>query len=186
MRRLVAVVAVFVSVAGARAQSDHLECFKVTGTQPKAKYTADIDGVVLAPGCIVKVPAAMACVPATKTIIGPPFPPGGGGTGTPNGFLCYKVKCPKVALPTITGTDQFGSRPVTLTAAKLVCAPLVGPPTTTTIPSILCPSDNCHGDCIFVNAYYYVDVDSALNGRCSLPCGSCPFPTTTSTTTTLP
>jgi len=183
MRPFVAVVAVLASVAGARAQSDHLECFKVKDTQAEARYTADIDGLVLTPGCSVKVPATMACVPATKTIDGPPFPPGGGGRGVPNSFFCYKMKCPKTTLPTFAGRDQFGSRSVTLSAAKLLCAPIVGPPTTTTIPFILCPSDNCHGTCIFVNGYYYVDVDSALNGLCSLPCGHCPFSTTTTTTT---
>jgi Protein of unknown function (DUF1566) len=131
MRRLVAVLAVLLSVAGAHAQSDHLACYKVRDSQAKAKYTADIDGLVLQPRCVVKVPAAMACVPATKSNV-TPTPPGGGGTGTPNPFLCYKMRCPKTTLPTLAGSDQFGSRTVTPSAAKLVCAPLAGPSTTTT------------------------------------------------------
>ena len=65
MRRLVAALAVLLSVAGARAQSDHLACYKVKDTEAKARYTADIDGLVLEPGCTVKVPATMACFPAS-------------------------------------------------------------------------------------------------------------------------
>jgi hypothetical protein len=182
MRRLIAVLAVLLSVAGVRAQSDHLECFKVKDPQAKAEYTAIIDGLVLAPGCRVKVPAATACVPATKTIIGPPYPPGGGGTGVPNAFLCYKAKCPKTTLPTFVATDQFGSRSVTPSARKLVCAPLTG--FNTTIPNVLCPSDNCHGDCIFVNGQYWVDLGDALQGNCSLPFPVCSSTTTTTATTT--
>ena len=114
MRRLVAGFVFLVSVAAVHAQvPDHLKCYKVKDSLTKVTYTADLDGLVAEPGCSIKVPAAMACVPATKTIVGPPFPPGGGGTGTPNSFFCYKVKCPKVTLPTLDGTDQFGSRTVT-------------------------------------------------------------------------
>src|SRR5205085_5108711 len=109
MRLLVAVLVVLVSVAGARAQTDHLQCFKIKDSQAKTTYTADIDGLTLQAGCIVKVPAAMACVPATKTNVNP-TPPGGGGTGTPNAFGCYKIKCPKATLPALQLNDQFGSR----------------------------------------------------------------------------
>ena len=185
MRRLVAALVVSMSVAGAHAQSDHLGCFTVKDSQAKGKYTADIAGLGLEHGCVVKVPAKMACFPATKSNVAP-APPGGGGTGTPNAFLCYKVKCPKTTLPTLAGEDQFGNRTVTPTAAKLVCAPLAGPaPTTTTIPFVPCPSDSCQGDCVFVGGQYYVDLFAALDSECSLhPCPECPFPTTTTTTTT--
>jgi hypothetical protein len=131
MRQLVAALAMLLSVAAAHAQSDHLACFKIRDTQPRVTYTADIAGLVLEPGCVVRVPAAMACVPATKSNV-TPAPPGSGGTGTPNSFFCYKMKCPKTALPPVAGSDQFGSRTVTPTVAKLVCAPLAGPTTTTT------------------------------------------------------
>src|SRR6266851_3438655 len=87
---------------------DHLKCYKVKDPQAKVTYTADLGGLVAEPGCTIKVPAVMACVPATKTNV-TPSPPGGGGTGTPNSFLCYKVKCPTTTLPTLNGTDQFGS-----------------------------------------------------------------------------
>ena len=183
MRRLVAVLAVSVSVVGAHAQDDHLACFKVTDTQAKGKYVADIAGLGRESRCVVKLPAKMACFPTTKSNV-TPTPPGGGATGTPNAFFCYKVKCPKTTLPTLAGEDQFGSRTVTPSAAKLVCAPVAGPtPTTTTIPFVHCPSENCNGDCVFVGGQYYVGLFAALDRDCSLhPCPECPFPTTTTTT----
>ena len=55
MRQLVAVLVVLVSVVGARAQSDHLQCFKVKDPQTRATCTANIDGLVLETGCVVKV-----------------------------------------------------------------------------------------------------------------------------------
>src|SRR3989475_12930804 len=72
----------------------------------------------------------MACVPSTKTNVNP-TPLGGGGSGTPDAFGCYKIKCPKATLPAFTLNDQFGSRMVTPTTPRLLCAP-VAPPTTTT------------------------------------------------------
>ncbi len=117
--------------------TDHLVCYKVKDSQAKATYTADVQGLALQFGCTIKVPAVMACVPAMKMHV-TPSPPGGGGTGTPNTFFCYKVKCPKApngtktTLPPLSGRDQFGSRTVTPTSANLLCAPLAGPITTTT------------------------------------------------------
>ena len=113
---------------------DHLKCYKIKDSLPKTTYTADLGGLVAEPGCTIKVPATMACVPATKTNV-VPAPPGGGGTGTPNSFFCYKVKCPKATLPPLAGTDQFGTRTVTPSKAKLLCAPLAGASTTTTSTS---------------------------------------------------
>jgi hypothetical protein len=110
---------------------DHLKCYKVRDRQKKATYTANLGGLVTQTGCTIRVPAVMACVPSTKTSVAPP-PPGDGGSGTPNSFFCYKVKCAKATLPTLTGADQFGSRTVTPKTARLLCAPLAGPPTTTT------------------------------------------------------
>ena len=113
---------------------DHLKCYKINDPQAKTKYTADLGGLVSESGCTIKVPAITACVPATKTNITPP-PPGTGGTGTPNAFGCYKVKCPKATLPPLTLNDQFGSRVVTPSAPKLLCAPVAPPTTTTTTTS---------------------------------------------------
>ncbi len=116
----------------AQPVADHLKCYKVARDPLKTTtYTADLGGLVPEPGCRIRMPAAMACVPSTKTNV-MPMPPGEGGTGTPNSFFCYKVQCPRAVLPTITGSDQFGSRIVTPRAARLLCAPLAGPSTTTT------------------------------------------------------
>jgi len=126
-----AVCLTWAAPAAAQPTPDHLKCYKVKDQQPKTTYTADLGGLVAEPGCTIKVPATMACVPATKTNV-MPMPPGGGGSGTPNSFFCYKVKCRKATLPTLPGIDQFGSRSVTPSAAKLLCAPLAGAITTTT------------------------------------------------------
>ena len=108
--------------AAAQPVRDHLECYKVKDPQPKARYTADVAGLTAEPGCTIKVPATMVCVPASKTSV-QPAPPGGGATGTPNAFGCYKVKCPAASLPAFRLNDQFGSRSVTPIASRLLCAP---------------------------------------------------------------
>lgn len=121
--------------ASAQPFADHLKCYKVKDDPAaKATYTADLGGLVAEPGCVIRVPAKIACIPATKTNVAP-LPPGGGGTGQPNAFFCYKVKCPKAALPPLTGSDQFGTRTVTLSAPKLLCAPIAPATTTTTTTS---------------------------------------------------
>lgn len=123
----------------ARAQvPDHLKCYKVKDSLAKTTYSADLGGLIAEPGCTIKVPALMACVPSTKTNVNP-TPPGGGGSGTPNAFGCYKIKCPKATLPTIPLDDQFGSRVVTPSTPKLLCAPAAATTTTsTTRPLNLC------------------------------------------------
>src|SRR5438552_16568140 len=105
---LIALIAAlaFVIPTGAQSVPDHLQCYKVKDQQAKATYTADLDNLVVQPGCTVKVPAAMACVPTTKDNVQPKLP-GGGGIGIPNSFFCYKEKCPKATLPTLAGADQF-------------------------------------------------------------------------------
>jgi len=118
------------AASGWAQNADHLKCYNIKDPQAKTTYTADLNGLAPGPGCVIKMPAKLACVPSTKTNVQPP-PPGGGGTGTPNSFFCYKVKCPKAVLPPLPGADQFGSRTVTPGAAKLLCAPVQGPPTTT-------------------------------------------------------
>jgi hypothetical protein len=129
-----AIVVVSITLAAtASAQiADHLECYKVRDPQAKTSYTADLGGLVAEPGCLIRVPAKMACVPSTKTNV-QPTPPGTGGSGTPNAFGCYKIKCPKSALPAVALNDQFGSRSVTPITPKLLCAPVTPPTTTTTM-----------------------------------------------------
>ena len=113
-----------VASAAAQPAADHLKCFKVKDSQPKTLYTADLSGLVAETGCTIKFPAAMACVPsATQNV--QPTPEGVGGTGTPNAFGCYKVKCPKGAPPPLQLGDRFGSRSVEVIKSKLLCAPAV-------------------------------------------------------------
>ena len=127
---LIAVLAL-ASSAAAQPVADHLTCYKVKDPQAKVSYTADLGGLVAEPGCQIKVPAVMTCVPSTKTNVRP-TPPGSGATGTPNAFGCYQVKCPKVTLPALQLNDQFGQRGVTPTTPRLLCAP-AAPPTPTCV-----------------------------------------------------
>ena len=158
-RSLMMVLALAPSVAFAQPAPDHLQCYKPKDSLKKATYTADVAGLILEPGCRVKVPARLTCVPVTKTNV-IPTPPGGGPSGTPNGFNCYVVKCPKSALPAVSTQDQFGSRTVTLGPAKLLCAPFAPPTTsttsttsTTTLPPTCAPAGTigcgqpCAGSC---------------------------------------
>src|SRR5262249_52166218 len=103
--------ALVLTVSTVQAQSDHLRCYKVRDPQPPTSYTADLGGLVADTGCTIRLPAKMACVPSTKTNV-TPTPPGGGGTGTPNSFFCYRVKCPPNSHPALSGADQFGIRTV--------------------------------------------------------------------------
>src|SRR5881628_1615994 len=122
-RQLVALVVLKLALpAGAQPVGDHLKCYKVRDPQVKAAYSADLGGLVAEPGCTINVPAIMACVPSSKTNV-TPEPPGTGGSGTPNAFGCYKIKCPKVTLPAIPLNDQFGTRDVTPSKPRLLCAP---------------------------------------------------------------
>ena len=105
---------------------DHIVCAKVRDSVPRAKYTARLgpslqDDLV---GCVIKLPAKLACQSTSKTAVTPP-PPGGGPTAALNHgkFLCYKVKCPAAPNAFRTAQDQFGIHNVTLGASKLLCAP---------------------------------------------------------------
>ena len=129
-----ALVAQVLLPSASRAQvPDHLKCYKIKDSAKKAIYTADLGGLAPEPGCQVKLPAKLICVPTVKTNVNP-TPPGAPTGPSAGQFGCYKVKCPKGVPPVVTLTDQFGSRTVQPSAAQLLCAPAqVGsPPTTTT------------------------------------------------------
>src|SRR6185503_16226939 len=116
---------------------DHLKCFRVRDQLRQRFYTADLSGLVPEAGCRIKVPAAMICLPSTKTNVSP-IPPGG-GEGPPAGsFACYRVKCPHAELPGVVIDDQFGTRTGTPAFASMLCAPLnpttTGTVSTTTVP----------------------------------------------------
>ena len=158
----VALAALSLLASSAQPQvPDHLKCYKVKDPQAKISYVATLTGLTLETGCVIQVPAKQLCVPAIKSNVSP-TPPGGGGSGIPNTFLCYKVKCPQGALPQLTAKDQFGSRTVTPTKAQLVCAPAAPVPTTTTTTTTLPPcslsaAPACNGDCAGGICVYWPD-----------------------------
>jgi hypothetical protein len=128
--------------AAAQAIPDHLKCYKVKDPIIPGRYTATLGGLIVESGCVIKLPAQLVCVPATKTNV-MPAPPGGGGSGAPGPFACYKVRCPRTALPAVRLDDQFGSRMVQPLTPKLLCAPAV--PSTTTTTTL--PGCTSTGDC---------------------------------------
>ena len=104
----------------AGAQS-HLKCYRVRDPLPKATYSANLTG--FAPEtCRILVPAVMVCVPSNKTSVSPP-PPGGGATGVPNKFACYKIRCRRQDILNQQIHDQFGNRAITPRVGALLCAP---------------------------------------------------------------
>ena len=134
MRRILLTAALATcSVAWALAANaqvpDHLKCYKIKDPL-KAAYTADLGPSSPLPadsGCLIKVPGKLLCVDTTKTNVNPP-PPGAASPGAAKRFVCYKVKCPKQALASVSWTDQFGSRTLTPVGPKMVCAPEAAPP----------------------------------------------------------
>ena len=142
MKRAAVGVLVGLLAHAARAQvPDHLTCFKIRDSAPRARYGADLlgPGALAASGCRISVPGQVLCVPAQKTNVTPPAP-GGGGTGTPNAFVCYKAKCPIRPLPSVVVADQFGTRLVQPTKTRTVCAPVATSTTTTTTTTLPLPA----------------------------------------------
>src|SRR5215813_12166606 len=98
MRRLVVLTLAFALIApiGARAQLDHLKCYKIKDHAAKAPYTATLTPgappFTAETGCLVKVPAKMLCVDVTKSNVSP-APPGAAPGAQAGTFLCYKLKC---------------------------------------------------------------------------------------------
>jgi hypothetical protein len=133
MARLLVVIALFGLTSFSHGQvPDHLECYKVKDPAAKAKYTADLGGLAPEMGCVIKVPGVLLCVGSAKTSV-VPTPPNASDSGQPVGrFLCYKVKCPKGAVAEVPWLDQFGSRTLVPSGAKLLCAPEIVTTTTTT------------------------------------------------------
>jgi hypothetical protein len=109
--------------AGAPAVFDHLECFKPKDTV-KLKAVADLvgPGLYAATGCKLG-PANNYCTPVIKQVTETnvpviPLP----GQNLTNDFICYKMKCPKVAL-TQGAVDQFGARTLTKMKQQQLCVP---------------------------------------------------------------
>jgi hypothetical protein len=158
---------VLATSGGAQPIADHLKCYKVKDSRPKASYTADLQGLSPESGCTIKLPGKLLCVETTKTNV-QPTPPGLGPGGAAGRFVCYAVKCPKAALPTVTWRDQFGAGTLTPKAPKLLCAPEVTTTSTTTTSTSTTTSTTlgvC--TCYFVSFTPGVDCPPACRGTCT-------------------
>ena len=117
---------------GAFAQNDHLTCFKAKDTAKVFKSAAaDLlplqSAEFATENCSIKAGSKMVCIPSQKlnvSVVG----------GQDNPFaaqdltdvqLCYKIKCPKVDLPPLTVSDQFGTRDIEKFKASQLCVPAV-------------------------------------------------------------
>jgi hypothetical protein len=115
------------AASGALAFPSHLKCYKAREIAGPGKFTRTADlisstSLANETGCQIKGPSKLVCAPVTKQNVSPPAP-GGGPTGATTSFICYKVKCPKMADQNITLQDQFGTHIFTIRAAKTLCAP---------------------------------------------------------------
>ncbi len=125
-----------VEAQGAPAVADHLKCYKIKDAQ---KYEANVNLLSAQLGdeldCDVKVKAKYYCVPVIKEVnsTNAPVIPFVGEEHLGD-RLCYKVSCPKVSLPALEVSDQFGTRMIEKFKPKLLCTPATEgvPPTTTT------------------------------------------------------
>jgi hypothetical protein len=137
MRTLLVLVGLAVPMLGHGQVADHLKCYAIkdslreSGVNPVKTYTADLNGLVPEPGCVIKMPAKYACVDTTKANV-QPTPPGAAPGPAAGQFLCYKLKCAKAGAPAVTLGDQFGTRAVTARGAKFLCAPAIPATTSTT------------------------------------------------------
>jgi hypothetical protein len=142
MRRLLAVVA-FVGAtfpAPSRAQlafplGSFTSCVKVREGAPAIRsHKVDLglgSGGFFYPyqGCIVKMPAKLACFSTVMTF----SQPGVSATPTPvnQGFYCYKLKCPPTGAPapSADGKDAFDNHVVALSprGPQMLCAPAASP-----------------------------------------------------------
>ncbi len=168
MRPLRYALPILLLATSASAQTpvfDHLQCFRLKDGLKRSPLQADLDPeqappFALAPGCKVKFPAKLFCIDVDKTNVQPPgttLPISG---DTTRDFLCYAVRCPTPAggLPTLTVSDQFGERTITVKPSKYLCAPAIKGPAPQPTPRPCADlgggqcSDTCGGgdQCLFV------------------------------------
>src|SRR6185295_3091312 len=86
--------ALVASASPASAQvADHLKCYRLRDSLTSVKYTANLTGLAVEPGCTVRARGKYLCVSSTKTGV-TPTPPGGGpvAPGPAGKFICYRVK----------------------------------------------------------------------------------------------
>ena len=109
---------------------DHLKCYKIKDPT-KAKYVADLVPLQqppfqVEPGCLVKFPAKLFCIPVQKTNV-QPAPPGGVNGVTAQDYLLYQIKCPDVAVVKggmpLPVSDQFASRTIAVFKHQFLLVP---------------------------------------------------------------
>lgn len=127
--RMVTLAAAVLPVAALAQTQDHMTCFAVKDSAPRAKYQATLTTDAGSQQCIVRAPATFACVPTAASNVTPGLPATGPSASAAGAVLCYRAKCPKSAT-TESVQDEFGSRSVQVKASRFLCAPAsVGPPT---------------------------------------------------------
>jgi hypothetical protein len=143
--RIQSPIGVFIGLAllagSARAQvlDDHLECFKTKDTHKKTFYTAQVEGFTPRHGCVVKLPAAMLCLPTPEPDMFP-TPPAASPGDAQQAILCYKIRCRKGVLPALVVADQFGARRVKPKRPHLFCTPAGAAVTSTTLQGVGTPT----------------------------------------------
>lgn len=115
------------------APQDHEKCYKI---KDPLKLSANVD--LISPefgteaGCLVSK-AKYFCTPATKVVNTAVDKTTGSAitlldvyaAAAPGDRICYKLKCPGVAIGAVDVTDQFGARAITASSASYVCTPAV-------------------------------------------------------------
>jgi hypothetical protein len=131
MRSTLAVLIAILVLGTGRAQvvPDHLLCSKARDNREHRSFTLNADVPTFADGvsCVLKVPAKLMCLPATKFNVAPPPPGGGPNPGVDQsqqrGVLCYAVKCQAPVKEFLAVHDQFGVGTVGFSAPRILCAP---------------------------------------------------------------
>jgi hypothetical protein len=106
---------------------DHLECRRIGDSNEE---TAVVDLTTLPFGldadCTVRARAREVCVPASPDV----FAAGSENAGSVPAAeiaqerICYRIDCPRRALPPAVATDRFGTRRIALRGPRLFCTPV--------------------------------------------------------------
>lgn len=169
---------------------DHLKCYKIKDPT-KAKYVADLVPLQqppfqVEPGCQVKFPAKLFCIPVQKKNV-QPAPPGGVNGKPAQDYLVYQIKCPNVAvvkggLP-VPVTDQFAARTILVNKHQFLMVPAFKQSHLCHNTAIAGLPPVCGGDCTDPGAKC-VQLPGTTLCECKKPCGldttgtcagTCPF-----------
>lgn len=119
------------TAAGAQVP-DHLRCYQIKDAlRLGAIIDLDTAPFGLEGGCTISSPK-MFCLPASKTVVSatdkatrtPITPLPYSSVLSPEGRLCYKVRCPSpILIADQQATDQFGVHTLSHIKAKMMCTP---------------------------------------------------------------